>query len=333
MAKYHKPRAGSLGFSPRVRAKKQTPTIGNYAPSGEPVAQGFLGYKAGMTHVLAKDLDKNSPTHNFDIQIPVTILDCPPLTVVGIRAYVDGYNGLEVLTDALAEKLDKDLGRAISLPKKSNTQENLKKIEDSIDKIAKIVLLVATQPRKSGIGKKKPELMELGIGGDPAAQLEYAKGVLGRELHVKDLFNESDIIDAIAVTKGKGFQGPIKRWGIKIQKRKAKRAGHMRHVGSIGGWNPSNLSWLAPMAGQMGYHNRVDFNKYIVKMGEKGEEINPDGGFAGYGLVKGEYILVMGSVPGPKKRAVAIRKAIRPSEEKAPSISVDHISLSSSQGT
>jgi len=331
MAKHHKPRCGSTGYSPRVRAKKETPSISNYAASEEAAALGFLCYKAGMTHVIAKDLTKDSPTHNLDINIPVTVLDCPPLTVIGFRAYVQGYLGIEVLTDVLAEKLDKDLARAMSIPKKPKTQENIKKIEDNKDDIVKIVLLVSTQPRKSGLGKKKPDVMELGIGGDAAAQLGYAKGMLGKEISVRDVFSDSDMVDAVAVTKGKGFQGPVKRWGIKVQKRKAKRAGHMRHVGSVGGWKPATLSWLTPMAGQMGYHNRVDFNKLIIRMGEKGEEINPKGGFVRYGMIKGEYVLVKGSVPGPRKRAIALRKAIR-ELGKIPSFTLDHISLASPQG-
>jgi len=293
---------------------------------------GFLCYKAGMTHVIAKDLAKNSPTHNLDVRIPVTILDCPPLTVIGIRAYINGYNGLEVLTDALAEKLDKDLARAMSIPKQPKTRQNIKKIEDNIDAVVRITLLIATQPRKSGVGKKKPDIMEIPLGGDVAAQLEYAKKMLGSEITIRDVFNESETVDVLAVTKGKGFQGPVKRWGIKIQKRKAKRTAHTRHVGSIGGWTPGNLSWLTPMAGQTGYHNRVDFNKFIIKIGEKGDGINPKGGFVGYGPIKGDYLLVKGSVPGPRKRAVALRKAIRNPNKTYP-LSIEYISLASPQGT
>lgn len=332
MAKYHKPRSGSTGYSPRVRAKKETPSVSNYVPSDEAVAQGFLCYKAGMTHILAKDLDKNSPTHNQDIQIPVTVLDCPPLTVFGYRVYINGYNCIEPLTDIYSDKLDKDLARAMQVPKEVKNTDKEKKITEQMENVVKIVLLVHTQPKKSGIGKKKPSVMELGIGGDVAAQLAYAKDMLGKEMSIKDIFNETDFIDIIAVTTGRGFQGPIKRWGIKKQKRKAKRGGHERHVGSIGGWKPANLSWLTPMAGQTGYHNRTELNKYIIKVGEKGEEVTPQGGFINYGVVKGEYLLIKGSVPGPKKRAVALRKAIRQPTVQ-PAVAIDFVSVASHQGS
>jgi large subunit ribosomal protein L3 len=173
--------------------------------------------------------------------------------------------------------------------------------------------------------------MELGIGGDIAAQWAYAKEMLGKEVSITDVFSDSDMVDIIAVTKGKGFQGPVKRWGIKLQKRKAKRAGHMRHVGSVGGWKPATLSWLTPMAGQMGYHNRTEFNKLVMKLGEKGEEVTPEGGFVGYGLVKGQYAILKGSIPGPKKRAIALRKSIRPG--KAQQFAIDYIAKESQQGS
>ena len=328
----HKPRCGSMGYSPRVRAKKQTPSIGNYAPCKDAVALGFVVYKAGMTHVIAKDLYKNSLSHNMDIHVPVTVLDCPPMTVFGIRAYTNGYNGVEVYTDVLAEKLDKDLARAMSVPKEVKNAEDIKKVDDNIAQISEFFLLVHTQPRKSGMRKKKPEITEIAIGGDVKAQWAYAKGVMGKELNVTDIFKEWELIDAIAVTKGKGFQGPVKRWGIKIQNRKHKRGGHTRHVGAMGTRGRHNLSYLVPMAGRMGYANRVDVNKLIIKISEKGEEINPKGGFVNYGLVKGTYVLVKGSVPGPRKRAIAIRKAIRP-QKKSHTYAVEKVSTVSQQGS
>jgi len=332
MGKTNKPRAGSISYSPRVRAKKQTPSIGNYPKVKDAVPLGFIGYKAGMTHVIAKDLYKFSPSHNQDVQIPVTVIDCPPLMVFGIRAYIKGYNGTEVFTDVLAEKLDKDLARAMSVPKEVKNAEDIKKIDEKIKELESIVLLVHTEPRKSGIRKKTPEITEIGIGGDVAVQWAYAKGVLGKEITAKDVFKENDILDAVAVTKGKGYQGPVKRWGIRIQKRKHRRGGHSRHVGAIGLRGLHNLAWMVPMAGRMGYHNRIDFNKTLLKIGDKGEEINPKGGFVGYGLVKGTYLFIKGSLPGPRKRAIGLRKGMRPPKHLR-SYAVEKVSTASHQGT
>ncbi len=337
MAKYHKPRAGSKGYSPRRRAKKQTPSIGNYparAKTGKAAPLGFICFKAGMTHIIAKDLKKNSPTFNMDIRIPVTVLDCPPLTVFGIRAYSQGYLGPEALTQVFSDKLDKDLARVMQLPKEgkgAGKEDKAKKIEESIAQITKLTLLVHTQPRKSGMRKKKPEVIEIGIGGDVKAQWEYAKGMLGKEINAKDVFEDMEMTDVCGITKGKGFQGPVKKWGVKIQKRKAERSGHHRHVGAIGLRGLAVLGWQSPKAGRMGFNNRVDFNKAVLKIGDKGEEVTPKGGFINYGLLKGAYILMKGSVAGPEKRAVALRKAMR-TKEKASPIAFEYISTASQQG-
>lgn len=332
MAKYHKPRAGSKAFSPRKRAKKETPSIVTFPSSDEARILGFACYKAGMSHVLIKNLKKRAPTEHMDVMTPVTILDAPPLVVFSIRAYIKGYSGLEVLTDVIAEKLDKDLARRTSIPKEAKTSEQMKVVEENLDDIVKFTVLVHTQPRKSGLKKKKPGILELAVGGtDVKEQWDYCKGILGKEINIKDVFDENSFVDVVAVTKGKGTQGPVKRWGIKIQKRKHSRGGHKRHVGCIGPWTPAAVRWFVPMRGQMGYQQRTEFNKLVIKVGEKGEEINPDGGFVKYGLVEGEYLMVKGSVPGPAKRLIGVRPGIRiPVRE--PTYTLEFVSTASKLG-
>ena len=68
-------------------------------------------------------------------------------------------------------------------------------------------------------------------------------------------------------------------------------------------------------AGQMGYHNRTETNKKIIKMSKNVGEINPKSGFLNYGMVEGEYALIFGSLPGPAKRCVALRKSLRPAQQ------------------
>ena len=60
--------------------------------------------------------------------------------------------------------------------------------------------------------------------------------------------------------------------------------------------------------------------------------MNPKGGFVNYGLVKGDYVLLQGSVPGPRKRLILFRKGIRaPAKGKEPA-EVKGIHLDSQQG-
>ena len=169
------------------------------------------------------------------------------------------------------------------------------------------------------------------MSGEIDKDLEYAKEALGKELKVKDVVKEGEFVDVTAVTTGKGTQGPVKRWGIMIQNSKAKRSGKGRHVGAIGGWTPRRVRWRVPQLGQTGYQQRTEYNKQIVKIEEKGEEITPNGGFLNYGIVKNECILLKGSVPGPKKRLVRISHAIR-AHPKSGIPEIVYISKESQQG-
>jgi len=309
MPEVKKPRRGSLAFYPRKRARRIYPRISHPKVDQLRILE-FAGYKAGMGHVVLIDTNKSSPTYGQEITVPVTILDCPPIRVLAIRFYRQGKTGLETLTEIWSENLPKDLERKVKVvvSKDSNKWEE---IEKKVDEIKDVRLIVCTQPRISGIGKKTPEIFEIGIGGkDVKEKIEFAKKVLGRDLNISDVFQEGELVDVITVTKGKGTAGPVARFGVKIQPRKAKEK--RRHVGSLGQERPGKVRWTVPMAGQLGFQTRTELNKRILKIGTDGEEITPKGGFIRYGVIRGPYALIEGSVPGPKKRLVVLRVAARP---------------------
>ena len=84
-----------------------------------------------------------------------------------------------------------------------------------------------------------------------------------------------------------------------------------------------NIMWKTPNAGQTGYFQRTELNKWLVKIGKEGKDVNPKSGFTNYGLVKNDYVLIKGSVAGPKKRLIRLNYAIRPSkkiQKEAPAI-------------
>jgi large subunit ribosomal protein L3 len=167
-------------------------------------------------------------------------------------------------------------------------------------------------------------------GGSIQEQLKYAKSLLGKTVSITDVFKEGHYLDAIAITKGKGFQGPVKRWGINILPRKSRKT--KRGVAAIGPWKPARVLYTVPRAGQMGYHQRTEYNKRILKIGVDGKEVTPKGGFVKYGEVKGTYVIIDGSLPGPAKRLVRMRYPVRP-PTKAPDSppSITYISLESTQ--
>jgi large subunit ribosomal protein L3 len=289
-----------------------------------------------MTHVTALDSRKGSPTENMELSVPVTILEAPPLVVLGIRAYTRTTYGLKTLTDILAtEELDDELSRKISLPKSKEVEAKIDALKEQIDDIADIRVLVHTKPSLTSLPKKKPEILEFAVGGKSVEEkLDYAVSVLGQEVQPKDTFQPGEHVDAIATTKGKGVQGPVKRFGVRIQYGKAARSSKERHVGSIGPWTPNRTMWTVAMAGQMGYHKRTEYNKKILKIGDSSEveEINPDGGFIKYGLVKNNFFLVKGSLPGPSKRLVVLRKGIRSQSKQNTLPEISYISTTSRQG-
>ena len=335
MARHHQPRKGSVAFSPRKRAAKESPQISSWPQSEEPGLLGFPGYKVGMTHVIMLDNIKNSPTEGMEISTPVTVVETPPVTVMGIRAYQKTSRGLKTMTDVLARELEEDLARKITLPKDYDEESQLAELKENLDKIADIRMLIHTKPRLTSVPKKKPEIMECGVGGSSMEKkLEYATSILGKEVNPADVFANGEHTDAIAITKGKGFQGVIKRWGVRIQYGKAARSSKGRHVGSIGPWSPARTMWTVPMAGQMGYHQRTEYNKKILKIGEASQvnEINPQGGFVKYGLVRNNYLLLKGSLPGPSKRLVMLRKATRPHGKHDDAPQISYISTASKQG-
>ncbi|WP_456327682.1 50S ribosomal protein L3 [Archaeoglobus sp.] len=330
--KYSRPRRGSLAFSPRKRAKDVIPRIRSWPNyKGEPKLLGFAGYKAGMTHVIMIDDRKNSPTYGEEIVVPVTVLECPPMRVAGVRVYKNTVYGLQIAKEVWTTELDEHLSRRLPLPKKINTDvESLREVED----IAEVRLITYTQPYLiTGVPSKTPDVMEYKVGGsDINAVLDYAISKLGKEIRVSEVFQEGAFIDVIAITKGKGFQGPVKRWGVITLDAKHARSSKHRRVGTLGPWTPARVRWTVPQAGQMGFHQRTEYNKRIIKIGENGEEITPEGGFVHYGVIRSDYVLVSGSVPGPVKRLIRMRDAIRPPRYTYEGINVVYISTKSKQG-
>jgi len=330
--KKHAPRHGSLAYLPRGRAKRTVGRI-RFWPKVEegPTMLGFMGYKAGMTHIMMVE-DKPGSLHlGKEASHPATILDVPPIIVFAIRAYTKDQYGLHTFTEAWMKSPPKDFDRALVLPEEFNTEENLKKIEENLEKIAEIRLLAATQPRLVAVPKKKPDISEIKVdGGSIKEQVEYAKSLLGKNVSITDVFKEGHFMDAIAITKGKGFQGPVKRWGINILPRKSRKT--KRGVASIGPWRPARVLYTVPRAGQMGYHQRTEYNKRILKIGVAGKDVTPKGGFVRYGEVKGTYVIVDGSLPGPVKRLVRLRYPARPPTKVPDALpNITYISLESTQ--
>ena len=300
------PRRGTLQYWPRKRSRRAFARVRAWSKTKEARPLGFAGYKVGMTHLIINDNRKTSTTKGMDISCPVTIIETPPLKTASIKFYKNTITGSKLVSEIAAEKLDKELKRTIILPKKKKDSKEHKSFPSDFDYI---MLLVYTSPSLTGIGKKKPEMFELAVGGNKEEQLNYAKEKLGNEISVSEVFKEGQQLDVHAVSKGKGVQGPVKRFGVTLKHHKSEKG--VRRVGSLGGWKgQGHTMWRQAKAGKMGYHVRTEYDKWLLKIGNA-DEINKKGGFENYGVIKNNYILVKGSVIGSKKRLIRLNKSIR----------------------
>ena len=304
MPRKRRPRKGSLQYWPRKRSKRQYARVRSWSKIQDPKVLGFAGYKVGMAHAMIVDNKKTSMTKGQEIFCPLTIIECPPLKTASIRFYKKTTNGLKLACEIFSENLDKELERKITIPKKINNKiEDVKEFDD-------VTLLVYTQPKLTGIGKKKPELFEIALGGNKEEKINYAKEKFGKEINVNDALVEGQQLDVHAVTKGKGFQGAVKRFGISLRSHKSEKG--RRAPGSLGAWNAqAHMMWRVAHAGKMGYHLRTEYNKWLLKIGNKPDEINTNSGFLNYGVVKNSYILIKGSIAGSKKRLIRFNFPIR----------------------
>ncbi len=316
------PRRGSMQVWPRVRAKRSYARVRNFKLSNEIKLNGFIGYKAGMTHVVLNDPFPNSPTKGMEVTWSVTVIECPPLRAISLKFYKIYGDEQKVVGEIYANNIDKTVKRYYQLPKELKNKE-----ANDFDSVR---LLAYTQPKLTNI-KKTPEVLEIPISGSKESALEYGKKLLNSEIKISDVFKDNQLVDVHGVTKGKGVQGPVKRFGVAILSHKAHKT--KRGVAGLGPWTPSKVSWRRPVAGKMGYHSRTEYNKHLLKIGNKPAEVMPKGDFLNYGKVKTDYILIKGSVMGSKKRAIILTTPRRENKRLIPQqLEISYISKSSKQG-
>lgn len=338
--KYEAPRHGSLGFLPRKRSANQRGRCKSFPKDikSKPVAlTAFLGYKAGMSTIV-RDLDRpGSKMHKREVVEAVSIVDTPPVVVVGVVGYVDTPRGLRSLTTVWAEHLSDELKRRFyknwyKSKKKAFTKYSAKYAQSAVEierelaritKYASVVrVLVHTQVRKTPLAQKKAHLAEIQInGGSIADKVAWAREHFEKTVSVDNVFEQNEMIDVIAVTRGHGFEGVTHRWGTKKLPRKTHRG--LRKVACIGAWHPAHVQWTVARAGQNGYHHRTSINHKVYRVGKGDDEANaatefdrtkktitPLGGFVRYGVVNNDFVILKGSIPGPVKRVITLRKSL-----------------------
>ncbi|MCR4284882.1 MAG: 50S ribosomal protein L3 [archaeon] len=302
MADNNSIRSGSLQFYPRVRAKKVIPNV-NWAPVSKEGVNilGFIGYKVGMVSVWARDHTEHSLTKNKRIIVPATILECPSMRIYSVRFYKGG----KVMKDVVVTD-DKALKKRVKLPKNKKELGNVEGFDD-------VRVVVYSGVGKTSVDKKIPDVLEIGISGNLDEKMKFIKEKIGKDISIPEVFVEGTV-DIRGVTKGYGTMGPMKRFGISLKSHKSEKG--RRRPGSLAPWHPARVTFRAPQAGQTGYHSRITYNNLILDVGKISEKnINKKSGFEHYGNIKTDYILLRGSIPGPKKRGLMITQSIRPTKK------------------
>jgi large subunit ribosomal protein L3e len=296
-----------------------------------------MGYKAGMTHIVREVDRPGSKVHKKEVVEAVSIVETPPMVVVGVVGYVETPRGLRSLTTVWAEHLSEEVKRRFyknwyHAKRKAFTkyakkyQTNPADIENEINRIKKycqvVRVLAHTQIRKVNLRQKKAHLLEVQVnGGSTADKVDFAKSLFEKQVPVSAVFAKDEMIDICGVTKGHGYEGVITRWGVSRLPRKSHRG--LRKVACIGAWHPSRVRFTVARAGQHGYHHRTEVNKKIYRIGAAGDakscmtdqdltekSITPLGGFPHYGVVNEDWLMLKGAIVGVKKRALTLRKSL-----------------------
>lgn len=338
--KFEAPRHGSLGFLPRKRSRRIRGKVKAFPkddPSKPCHLTAFLGYKAGMTHVV-REVDRvGTKLHKREVVDAVTIIETPPMMVVGLVGYIDTPHGMRALTTVWAEHISDEARRRFyknwyRSKKKAFTKyakqyaDKRRNIEREVARMTKycsvIRVIAHTQMTKLGLRQKKAHIMEIQINGGTVEQkVQYGRDLFEKEVPVAAVFGKDEMCDTIAVTKGHGYEGVTTRYGTKRLPRKTHRG--LRKVACIGAWHPSRVMFTVARSGQHGYHHRTEINKKIFRVGQGSDDknaatdfdvttkkITPLGGFPRYGIVRNDFVMIKGCCPGVKKRPITLRKSL-----------------------
>ncbi|KAK2098315.1 60S ribosomal protein L3 [Saguinus oedipus] len=333
--KFSAPRHGSLTFLPQKCSSRHRGKVKSFPkddPSKPVHLTAFLGYKAGMTHIMQEVDRPGSKVNKKEVVEAVTIVEMPPMVVVGIVGYMETPRGLWTFKTVFAEHISNECKRRFyknwhKYKKKAFTKyckkwqdedckKQLEKDFSSMKKYCQVICVIAhTQMRLLPLCQKKTHLMEIQVnGGTVSEKLDWAHERLEQQVPVNQVLGQDEMIDVIGVTNGKGYKGVTS----------------LHKVACIGAWNPARVAFSVARAGQKAYHHHTEINKNIYKIGqsylikdgkliknnastdydlsEKG--INPLGGFVHYGKVTNDFVMLKGCVVGTKKRVLTLCKSL-----------------------
>ncbi len=208
-----------------------------------------------ISEILGKKLGMTQVYDAQNVLVPVTVVEAGPCAVVQVKtAARDGYNAVQ-------------LGFARQKEKNASAAE-------------------LGHAKKAGLDAAPRVLAEVRLDGE--AKLKVGDVVTA------SAFTEGQLVDVIGVTKGKGFQGVVKRWRVAGGPASHGSMFH-RRIGSIGMRQTPGRSWKnQAMPGHMGSERRTVQNLRVVRV-----------------IAERNLILVKGAIPGANGDDVLVRTAIK----------------------
>merc|ERR1711931_109844 len=267
--KFSAPRHGSLKFLPKKRCTRPRGTPKSFPKddASQPIhLTAFIGFKAGMTHVVREAEKPGSAINKKEVVEPVTIVECPPLKVVGVTGYIKTADGPRSIKTVWAARLTDEVKRRFyknwyackkkaftKSSKKWESEDGKKSIDRDLELLKKHAVSVRaichTQMQGLSIRQKKAHLIEIQVnGGSIADKVEWCRNNFEKEVAVNTVFAKNEMIDCIGITKGRGYHGVTSRWHTKKLPRKTHKG--LRKVACIGAWHPSRVAFSVARSGQ-----------------------------------------------------------------------------------
>uniref|UniRef100_A0A2K6M3S5 60S ribosomal protein L3 n=1 Tax=Rhinopithecus bieti TaxID=61621 RepID=A0A2K6M3S5_RHIBE len=348
------PRHGSLSFLPQKHSSRhhgKVKSLPKDDPSKSACLTGFLGYKAGMTHIMQEVDRPGSKVNKKEVVETVTIVEIPPMVVVSIVGYLETPRSLWTFQTVFAEHISdeckwrfcknwhKSKKKAfIKYCKKWQDEDGKKQLEkdfSSMKKYCQVICVIAhTQMCLLSLRHKKAHLMEIQVNGDTMAQkLDWVHERLEQQVPVNHVFRQDEMIDVIRMSKGKGYKGITSRWLTK--KLPPKTHQDLLMESCIGARHLARVAFSVARAGQKGYHHRTEINKKIYKIGQgylikddklitnnastdydlSDKSINPLGGFGHYGEVTIDFVMLKDCVSSPPHKSLLVQTKWRALEK------------------
>lgn len=252
-----------MGFLPRKRTKKTHGKIRHFPkddPSKKVHLTAYVGFKAGMTHVVREVYKPGSRLNKKEVVEGVTIIECPKMVIVGIVGYAETPRGLKKVKTLFAQHLSecairrfykryrgKVHAKAFSKYQKEEVwSKNSAAAIKYLKRRSKVIRVIA-HPKMQDVKHLKTikaPLVEIQVnGGTVEEKVDFAFQSFEKEISVSEVFAQGEFIDVLGATKGHGYEGVIARYGVRKLQRKTHRG--CRKVACIGSWHPSKVQYTA----------------------------------------------------------------------------------------